>query len=302
LGGSEFTDNDKKGLCRVPGAYLGRYLVKEATPQRLVVEPADQLTPGQGQQLPKRLAWVLYEKLPTDTHEMFAVEDAAKKQAMLPALLPFDRFGKRGIPISPAAHRAMVQEYLRDGQETGREDNPLRVQQEIEFVKPYTQQVDLEIDGELPETDRPFNADGRAQMKSVMLGGPAEFKEGNTAVVDGWTADRLTRQEGVAKAVGAPKYSRQLRDYQFMLSDFQTQFNVVGREKAVIQDQVNDLNASLKRLQEQIDKHVTELELLQADQKGFQVEKEQLEAYKQILEQRLGILQGEIQTRSFVTR
>ena len=112
----------------------------------------------------------------------------------------------------------------------------------------------------------------------------------------------LINDKRVAKAVGNPQYSRQLRDYQSLLNNFQLDFNEVGTARDNIQAQVSDLNASLKRLRGQIDKHVKELELLQKDQKGFEVETEQLQAFKKLLEQRLEILRGEVQSRSFVTR
>ena len=173
--------------------------------------------------------------------------------------------------------------------------------QTVEFVKDYEKQVDFEITGELPDTGEPFTADGRAQMKSLMLNGPAKFSQGDQVTVSGLLAAELVR-DGYAKAVGKPTYSRQLRDYQFLLNNFQLEFNEVASEKNTVQAQVADLDASLKRLREQLDKHTEELRLLEEDKKGFQVETEQLQAFQKVLKQRLDILRGEVQSRSFVVR
>ena len=297
LNGTEFTDQDKRSSCRIPGAYLGRFLVTASTPERITVEAADTLTKTQ-QQLMRvpGLNWVLLEKLPTDSHEIFAGVEENKLGEMMPP--PW--FAQRGIQLPPAAYNQIITEYQRDGKEFNGQ-NSLRTTQEVEFTGAYKHDVNLDV-ADLPETDIPFTADGLAQVKSLMQDGPAEFEVGDKVVVDGKMANVLINDKRVAKAVGNPQYSRQLRDYQSLLNNFQLDFNEVGTARDNIQAQVSDLNASLKRLRGQIDKHVKELELLQKDQKGFEVETEQLQAFKKLLEQRLEILRGEVQSRSFVTR
>ena len=134
-----------------------------------------------------------------------------------------------------------------------------------------------------------------------MQGGPATFAEGDEITVDGAFAARLVR-DGFAETVGQPTYSRQLKDYQFLMNDFQSQLNEVASQRNIVQDQVNDLDASLQRLNEQLDKHVEELRLLQADSSGFEAETELLKKFKEMLTERLAILRGEVETRSFASR
>jgi len=301
LNGTEFTDQDKRSSCRVPGAFLGRFLVTEATPQRLTIESADPPTPTQARlrQAPN-LNWVLFEKLPTDSHEIFA----GVEENQLGQMMPPQWFAQRGLP--PAIHNQIISEYQRDGKEFNGQ-NSRRTTQEIEFTGAYEMAVNLDV-ADLPETDTPFSTDGRAQVKSLMQVGPdgaslpAKFEAGDKVTVDGEMAQVLINDKRVAKAVGKPRYSRQLRDYQTLLNNFQLDFRAVGTARNTIKAQVTDLDASLKRLREQIDKHEKELELLQKDKKGFEVESEQLQAFKQLLEQRLDILRGEVQSRSFANR
>jgi hypothetical protein len=303
LNGAEFTDEDEKGICRVPGAYLGKFLVTKSTADRLTVQPAGQLTKGQVAQLSKGpKGWVLFEQLPTDVSELFAGVEAKD----LPKLLPLKRFLDRGIRVPEPAYRVMLEQYGADGSDNDRlvaaANNPLRVLQDVEFIKDDKSIiVDLEVDGDLPNDDELFTADGRAKTKSLMQNGPASFSVGDVVTVDGGLA-RVLINKGVAKAVGKPRYSRQLKDYQYLLDAFQRQFSEVAADKNLVQDQVNDLDASLARLREQLDKHTEELRLLDADNKGFVIESDQLKSFKKILEQRLAILRGEVQTRSFASR
>lgn len=305
--GTGFADLDEKGVCRIPGAYLGKFLVTDSNAQGLVVQPAGQLTQGQGEQLPKKVHWVLYERLPMDSHDLF---DGAAEEDFA-GMLPPARFAARGIPMNPNLHRAMLENYKRDGKEV----NQLgpRTTQRVEFTKEHKTQVDLVVDGALPETNVPFDENGRAQVKGLMQPPPSRdgffsveegwitFKPGAKATFDGQLAAELIRK-GVATADGSPVYARQLRDYQYLLNNFQMQYNEVALERNAIKSQVDDLAASLKRLEEQIEKHVEELGLLQADQKGFQIETDQLDEYKKMLEYRISVLQGTVGAGSIAVR
>ena len=301
LNGAEFVDGDSKNLCRVPGAYLGKFIVTDSKPDRVTIKEAGELTNTQRALIGKKPnIWMLFEKLPADTNELFAGLPAEERAKLLPMLMPIERFARRGIPINPAIHQTMLSEYLRDGQPVeGRVSSPFRVQQTVKFVKDFEMLVDFEAED--LNTTSPYSSDGRAQVKSLMQGGPVQFTEGQEITVDGAFADRLVR-DGFATKEGSPTYSRQLKDYQFLMNDFQNQLNEVASQRNVVQDQVDDLDASLRRLVEQLDKHVEELKLLEEDKKGFEIETEKLKEFKKILTERLAILRGEVETRSFASR
>lgn len=292
-GEDAFPNQDKKGNCRVPIAYLGKFVVQDAQPDRLAVVPVGALTPGQQQQLADNVPWVLYENLPTDSHEIFKDVDPAK----LASLVPLQRLTQTGVRIPQQAYQAMLNEYAQDGKEAQGRPNAFRLQVPVKFNKEYEQVVDLVVEGELPPTDQPFNVEGRAQVKSLLQGEPTKFAQGDVAHFDMATAERLKAQ-GIAEPDGPPVYSRRLRDFEFELDKYQDRFAAITVQTESVQDQVNDLTESLKRLQEQIDKHRNELVRLQEDQQGFQEEQAKLARYRDMLGKRLRDLQQQVRLLS----
>lgn len=291
-GEDAFPNLDTKGLCRVPIAYLGKFLVQQADANTLTVVPTGLLTRGQQQQLGNPAPIVLYEKLPLDSHDVFGNVEAGN----LSKLIPIQRLVAGGLQVTPAAYENMIREFSQDGQEyTGRVDNPMRVLVEVKFLQDYEQVVDLEVEGDLPPADAPFDVQGRAQVPSLLQGEPTKFQKDQLATFDARTADNLVRQ-GIAERVGNPIYSRQLRDFEFSLQRYTIVLEEAAAERQLLQGQVDALTKSLERLQEQIDKHRRELALLQEDQSGFDSEKQELSGFKSVLEERLEVLRNEVNT------
>ena len=289
-GEDAFPNLDKRGLCRVPVSYLGKFVVEATDERSVTVVAAGVLTDGQKRQLANPNPWVLYEKLPTDTHAMFAGIDAAR----LPALLPIQRLVAGGLQISPQAYERMLNEYARDGREfTGQVANPMRVNVEVKFLKDHTQVVDLEVEGELPPADSPFDVQGRAQVPSLLQGEPTKFAKDDIATFDSRTANGLARQ-GIVEPNGNPTYSRRLNDFEYSLNQHQSNLRDIDAELKLVTSQVAALTASLERLQMQIDKHRDELVKLEADRQGFDTESKELEAYRDMLRARVSVLQGEV--------
>ncbi len=289
-GEDAFPNKDTKGLCRVPVAYIGKFLVQKVDAQSVSVVPASQLTPGQRQQIANPNPWVIYEKLPTDSHDVFA----GVEQEKLASLIPAQRLAAGGLRIPPAAYNRMIGSYAADGKEfTGQVTSPLRIKVKVKFLKEHEQVVDLVVEGELPPADTPFDVQGRAQINSLLQGEPTKFAKDDEAWFDAKTADDLVRR-GLAERVGNPVFSRQLSDFEYSLDEYQVTLNKISVERSLLQGQVDALTSSLERLQEQIDKHRQELDLLRADQQGFDVEKSELEGYRSILRQRIETLRGEV--------
>ena len=289
-GEEAFPNLDKRGLCRVPVAYLGKFVVEAVDARSVSVVPAGALTDGQKRQLANPNPWVLYEKLPTDTHALFAGVEAAK----LPGLIPVQRLVAGGLQIPPQAYERMLGEYARDGKEfTGRITNPMRLKVEVQFLKEHVQVVDLDVEGDLPPANSPFDVQGRAQVPSLLQGEPTTFAKDDIAVFDGETAARLERA-GIVKTVGNPVYSRQLRDFEFSMNRHQGSLDDIDAELKLVAAQVAALTASLERLQSQIDKHRDELVKLEADRQGFTKETGELQAYRDTLRARVSVLEGEV--------
>lgn len=291
-GEDAFPNLDTRGLCRVPIAYLGKFLVQQVDANTVTVVPTKNLTRGQQQQLGNPAPIVLYEKLPLDSHDVFDSVEAGN----LSKLIPIQRLIAGGLQVTPAAYERMIREFSQDGQEyTGRVENPMRVMVQVKFLQDYEQVVDLEVEGDLPPADSPFDVQGRAQVPSLLQGEPTKFEKDQLATFDARTADNLVRQ-GVAERVGNPVYSRQLRDFEFSLERYNSVLEEAAAERQLLQGQVDALTKSLERLQEQIDKHRRELARLQEDQSGFDSEKQELSGYRSVLEERLEVLKNEVDT------
>ena len=289
-GESGFADQDEKNQCRVPIAYLGKFLVADANDNAIIVQLQGRPDPGQIQQLENKAPWALYERLPMDTAELFGEADSAK----VAQIIPPEWFRLGGLEIPPPVYNQMVSEYAKDGKKTGRTNDPFRSRVEVKFLREFTQDVDLQVaDGNLPPADTPFNVQGLAQVRGMLQGEPTKFAKDDRAFFDGATAARLQR-DGVVELVGEPVYSRAMRSFEYSMTDYQNKFNVMTDDIDAVKSRLADLNASLKNLQTQIDKHREELQQLQQDQQGFEAEKNALEAYRNELRQRYQSLQTEV--------
>jgi hypothetical protein len=96
------------------GQYIGEFTVKDggsntgAAIAQLTLEPTGRLTPREAEKLGRtKGSWVLYEILPHDNHEIFAMLTDDQKKAMLPA--------------------ESLKDYLRDGQPAAKDDPTDRV-------------------------------------------------------------------------------------------------------------------------------------------------------------------------------
>ena len=294
-----FANKDTRGFCRVPFAYLGKFEVVDAQPNGIAAKL--QGVPDQAQiaQFTQKGPWVLYERLPMDVAGLFGDMDAAK----ISQIIPLEFFAKTGLNLDPQIYQAMVQEYARDGkafQGQANQIDPMRLKVQVKFTKSHSQPVDLQVEGELPPADSPFNTEGLAQISSLLQGGEGDekglttFEEGELAFFDKESADKLVRL-GVAEILNeSPLYSRPLRAFEFSIDDYQKRFDEVANQVRDVNSRVDALTTSLKSLQDQIDAQARELQKLQDDKQGFETEMQQLDKYRQELRQRREQLEGEV--------
>ena len=289
-GEDSFANQDTKGRCRVPVAYLGKLFVTDANENAIIVQLQGRPDPGQVAQLENNASWALYERLPTDVAELFGDADQAKVTKIIPA----EWFALGGLQMPPAAYNQMIEQYVKDGKPSGRTNDPMRSRVEVKFLQDYTQEVDLQVaDGNLPPADTPFNVQGLAQVKNMLQGEPTKFAKDDRAFFDAATAQRL-QAGGIVEPVGEPIYQRQLRAFEFNLENYQQQFATMNEDIQAVKSRLADLNQSLQNLQTQIDKHRDELEQLRQDQQGFQAERDALEQYRNALRRRYESLQAEV--------
>jgi len=289
-GEESFADKDKRNRCRIPSVYLGKFRVTGLTDQNVSVVPETPLDQFQMRQIGNNDSWVLYEKLPTDSHDLFGGVEPEN----LSGLISLKRLNDFGVPLSQQAYQGMLDEYVRDGKEfTQRVNDPLRLAVQVRFKQPYEVVVDLEVEGDLPETNQPFNVEGRAQVRNLIQEEATKFAQGDTAVFDDQTATELV-QQGIAERVGNPTYSRQLHDFENAMNDQQVRFIELTDDLGVVTAEVDALNSSLNRLQEQVDKLRAEVQLLQQDFDGFGAERTELSKYFERLRDRRSYLEQEI--------
>ncbi len=310
-GEENFADRDRRGDCRVPLAYLGRYRVVATTGQTVSLVSDGPLDRAQQKMIGDQKTWVLYEQLPLDSHEMFAEVPLEE----LRGLIPLDRLHRWGINILPAHHQAMLEDYLRDGKPANeRSDRPERMVLTVEFVREHEVVVDLQVEGELPPADQPYDTLGRAQVRHLMQHDAegnsmptTKFSPGQMATFDYETGMGLV-QQGVAKRdVEGVRYVRQLRAYEYDFDSFHSRSAKLRDQIAVAQTDLNALTNSTNTLRDRILKYETEEKLLAADLDGFTLEQRQLRQYMGQLRHRFDALKREInrlylsQRRAFAT-
>ncbi len=303
-GEENFADRDRRGDCRVPLAYLGRYRVVATTDQTVSLISDGPLDLAQRKMIGDQATWVLYEQLPLDSHEMFA--EVPLEQ--LRGLIPLDRFNQLGVNILPAQYQAMLEDYLRDGKPADeRSDRPEDMALTVEFVREHEVVVDLQVDGELPPADQPYDTLGRAQVRHLMQFDAegnsmptTKFSPGQIATFDYETGMGLV-QQGVAKRVEvAVTYVRPLRQYEYDFDSFHSRRAKLHDQIAVAQRDLNALTKSTNTLHEQIVDYEAEEKLLAADLDGFTLEQRQLRQYMDQLQRRDGALKREINRLYFL--
>ena len=100
--------------------YLGEFRVAQAGPQQVALVPVLPLDTFERNRLAaSRVAWTVYETMPADRHDIFAVKTDQERQAL-----------KQKLP------KQSVNEYLRDNTPATADDDPIRVTTYDENGKP----------------------------------------------------------------------------------------------------------------------------------------------------------------------
>ncbi len=252
-GDSELPARDEKKVCKLPGAYLGRFLVSEANEQTIRLAPVYRPDASQEKLLQLPLTWTLYESMPKDSHEIFAGWTAEQLQAVFT--------GPEGV--DPTEWQTMLQEYARDGSNAQPGDPDDRKWIKVRFTQDAT--VDVDTAAEEISFDRPFDPSGRAALPDLRQGGPTEFKKGNEATFSFATAQALVRDGKAERLEESPVFHRPLRDFDLMLHQRHVQLESQQQLLQVATGDQDSIRIATEKAQGQIQARTVELDKLGKD-------------------------------------
>ncbi len=286
---------DTKNACRVPGAFLGSFQVVGAGDTGITVKPMDALTETQASLLGNS-TWALYEVMPRDSHRTL---NGLSSEA-IQSLFAFAIRVSQADEITQAEVEQSIDEFIRDGQPADSADPQERRLIRVKFTQDHTVEVDVE-EAEQGIDQRQFDFRGRAQSAELQNGAPIEFKAGDVNYFDAVTATRL-RDAGVAEfdqEEGSvwETYSRELRDYTYLFTEYNARLRELGREMGVLQDQLRSIVDASDNAKEQIAYRQQELVKLDQDLVHF---KEELAAISKLKSDLAAYRTTQLQTLSYL--
>ena len=277
-------EQDVKGLCKLPSFYMGEYKVTSdpaADPRTITMVPTLPLSPSQVEQLQQDdTTWVLYEVMPTDSHE--ALQGMAAEQLRLLLEKPED--------LPQQTYDQLVDEYVRDQTRATDMDPPERKWMRVKFLDDYTVDVDVQTPTRLP--DSAYDPSGRTIEGTLQQNAATQFQKGDEAILDFETAQELVN-DGKAEQV-EPVYQRRLRDYAEFFRDFAREYEAMDRQLATAQEDLNKLNASLTSLREQMTFCSQQKSELTEDRDGFNRERQVITEYRGQLDEQWNALRRDL--------
>ena len=275
VGEQPLLERDTQGICKVPVAFLGQFQISQVAEDSttITIEPSIPLDELQQQAvLNPEFTWVLYEKLPLDTHESFQGLTEDQLKVLMPA---------QNMRLDETRYQQLIQEYARDHQRAEPADPPERKWSRVRFLKSLEFEVDVQ--GDVAEPTSPFDATGRAQSKLLAHeDGKVNAEKDQEVLLDEQTASRLEGNGDVE--IIEPVYVRRLRDYDVALINLFRVTSVVDREIAQAESDLQLLNDSNEKLREQIAYRQEERNRLQHDSDGFQYEQQVITEYYSALQ------------------
>ncbi len=265
----------------VPVSYLGEFRVVSSTPTQVTLSPTGPLMNNQQEliQSGKASVWSIYEMLPLDGHVPFIAEGSVPDDNNV-----FGRVDDKLINAILANTSEETREnYLRDGSRSRPDDAPVSRWVKVEFLKPYTIDVDTPDTGDL--TSKFFDQSGRAIDSRLQVGdtGQVKLAKGDLLLVKKEAFDAM-RAEGAVRLVDE-YYLRPLNDYRFVLrrirlriAELQNRSKILGFEKDVLQRAIDATVSMLTSYQ-------TDKLLLEQDFDQTETERKALEEYNKNLRQ-----------------
>jgi hypothetical protein len=227
------------------------------------------------------LTWSLYETLPVDGHELFALnpEEGGKlnesaqessvfgkmDQKMLEALFPppvrnfFEQgpAGDQAFQMASQRYVVMLKDYLRDGLRASNDDPPLNVWLKIRFKEKYSEVVDsgAKVSAlQLGATDDFFDR-GLAEVAMLQRGSKADLKPGDVAVFPQEDGNRLLQEKTpdgkpICELI-EPVFVRTLNNYAYLFRNRHFRTNRILTDIARISRDIAEITKAQQHVNEQ---------------------------------------------------
>jgi hypothetical protein len=290
--------NPNEPLTAARYIYIGEFKASAVTDESITLTSASPMT-----ELDQDLAgggnqpWILYERMPTDSHDVFKGREAE--------LLRQEDFS------SPEAYQATLREYLRDGMtleemkadrqkhnepELTPEQLQSRMFANVKFLKPYTFKVDAaEARTAAAGGAEPFDSTGQALDPRLRRGEDVSYKEGD--VLEEINLYGLTDENGVVIERGAEDlqkegivtiektiYRRPLHDYAYEFAHMRARMNQIRDSLRLVNYEIGVVQAEIAAAEKNTMARQEEKTKLVADQTKLADETAKVTAYSEKLE------------------
>jgi hypothetical protein len=197
------------------GRYLGEFKVTEAAAgsQDVKLEPTQPPLDREKAKLTSATAhqWTLYETMPLDRRDVFATLSDDQIRALMPPD-PVQEAGETPAQFQQRveAHRALVEDFLRDGDEPRPGDPEDRIALVVQFTK---------------QDQSAINALAQLRIPDEQKISPNVLQTGEAYEFEKVIADQLIAAE-IAREVGR-KYRRPLRDFSLIIREHKRQLPIL---------------------------------------------------------------------------
>ncbi len=284
------------GQAFVPIAFLGEFLVVDAQPTIVTLQPTLPLD-GQQASLVGDLSasWALYEMMPLDNHQAFC--KGARSVQQLDNTVEQPIFGEMdeqelrqifaattGLPVDDQNVSRLVQPYVKDGYAASEEDvnaYQTSIWQKVEFLKDAQGEAVNSPDPVMGVDGDYFDKSGRAVAARLRLEGDVTFRNNDIGVFPyGHDTDKARVDQRVADGTIqkiTPIFVRPLHDYEESFHNIQRRF--IARNEDVLRAQRDTANLQLAREKTlgQIAYRQEERQKLKDDQTGFQRDNDKMD-------------------------
>lgn len=268
--------------AKIPRYYLGEFIATAVTDTTVTLGPVFPLSPMDVTLMRQEATWSLYETLPVDGHELFAVNpdeggklnESAQEFSvfgtmdpkLLEVLFPppqrtyFEQgpAGDQAFQIAAQRHAVMMKNYARDGLRASNDDPLLNVWLKVRFQEKYSEVVDSRAKVsplQLGATDDFFDR-GLAEVAMLQRGANADFKPGDVAVFPQEDGNRLLQEKTAdGKPICEliePVYVRTLNNYAFLYRDLFFRTNRVNSDIARINRDIAEIKRTQQHTSEQL--------------------------------------------------
>jgi len=285
---------------KVPIAFLGEFRVTAATDTTVTLVPVLPMDPQQIAHVNAPSGtWVLYERMPIDSHRAYEGLDQAALEAAIPRTKPLG-----ADPVYDAVYAEMITNFLYDLKPMTEVQNaipgfdppPGRHWVRVKFKKPPEGAVpanpkdskvvfEVEVNAEatvgtMLSGEEFYDLEGRwrdanyHQKDDAGAGYPTQFREDDIAVFDKATADQLI-SEGRADVVDR-LFVRELVDYEYSFHDIERQKLLLTSKVADITKDIADLEKAIDKVNVQIAARNDEIAKLNSDKGNHEQETRQV--------------------------